>query len=660
MKNLNFKIVSVLFVVLLFSGSIAEPPPSGWKPALSVTANGGKSLVYANPGDIITFEIKWLNGLESKLTGPKYYKLDGNSVKWTDGHKWTATPGVHCLRYHVRYDHSSGSTYHNTEWVVIVVSGGTDPNAFRHPGLDVTAAELDRIRHNSAIAGHPMESGLASLKSHIHSSNNPDEKDFLSQSSHAKDTSDFADGNAKFGDARVWQRDGDVVNSLALYWAVTGEQKYADKAIEFLNSWATVNKSMRTNYRDHYTYLNTTHFYERFVQAAELLKYYKGKDGKGSGWKADDVKNFDKWFREVYAPLSLAWPGHGHSVWNAQNQNLNVNKARMMAGIYLNDTTLFKDGYNRMFIKKAFYTGHVGDNTEIHGVAGITYVEQAIGTKDSPGEMMEINRGSETKADYGHANMCLGAIHSMLDLVWHQRGYLKYFTYDDVNFPYAKEYNNFDKPYDFYGLKIRDDAKPRFIYNTEWLTRASLSDAGNVDAILAGSSSKGATRTKYNQKVTIKYGNVGSSWMVYNHYKYRTNNSYTLPAKYVEYVDNGGSGGYRDVLLHADLNKDWVSPDTVKDGAVAIIEINNNTAFSNVNTGFVEAVNSFGKLTITVNGAVKAASIKLYAVNGRLIKKIVVTKNTKKKISINNLNRGVYLIRYFNRGLSETRKIVIR
>ena len=266
-----------------------------------------------------------------------------------------------------------------------------------------------------------------------------------------------------------------------------------------------------SNNIDVYPYLHYTNRFDAWIQAAELLKYYKGHGG--SGWNKSDVAKFDKYVRNVMVPMTLAWAGNFGSLYATQNQPLNVEKARMMAGIYLNDEALFQNGYDWMFESNI---GNRYGSLKYKGVLEKNYVsifEMSFGPE---GEVMGINR------DEGHMNMCVGTIQKVADILWHQKGYVE--------------------GYDIYDLKVGDDKTPRFFQSIGWLSKAAL---------------EGGAKTSNIGNVTIGKGKLLNFEQIYNHYHYRLKDQYVLPSSFIKYVREQrekGNGGI-DALLHADLDK---------------------------------------------------------------------------------------------------------
>ncbi len=517
---------------------------------VNLTANGGKTVVYAEPDDEITFEIS------ENIPGPttrNVFFLDYVNINWQDGHKWKATPGIHMVRRYIRWlantptsvveDNDATQDFMH-KWVVIIVEdpNGVNLDEFRHPGLEATASQLEQIQQNVLINGHPMRTAWQSFRNTANG--------YLNYTPNGMDTLNMAGFNKVY--RNQWDKDGKALYRLSLAWAISGDNRYADKAIEILNDWSYKNKALRTTYTSQYAFLHQTHCYGLWINGAELLRYYKGKNNVSSGWSDVDIAQWDKYFREVFAPMTMGWGGHGNGVWGGQNQNLNVYKSRMMAAIHANNRGMFDAASYLMFTNQRAFA----ENQAVHGKATITYVEQSIGSVNHFGEVMEISRNDVTKPDWGHASMCTSTITQMANFLWHQKGYIN--------------------ENDFYGLVIDNNPKPRLLHMIDWLTDFSItggpytkqqfeSDGDAVNSIgTIVTNGTGAIRSKYNQKVIARTDRY-TAWaqQYYNHYNYVMGNVNPISVGWANVAQNGG-GSVNDRLLFSRLNDGWVDPDTLK------------------------------------------------------------------------------------------------
>ncbi|RAJ87705.1 alginate lyase [Chitinophaga dinghuensis] len=137
------------------------------------------------------------------------------------------------------------------------------------------------------------------------------------------------------------RKDAELVYALTLAWAHTGKAEYAQKAIGILNGWAYTFKNYdlldaATNQRQ--PGLEASWTSPGFVAAAEILRYYK-VNGKGSGWKEADIAQFKTYLHTVVENYINKMPVYNNN-WNASQ-----GYAKMAAGIFMDSTALYQEGY---------------------------------------------------------------------------------------------------------------------------------------------------------------------------------------------------------------------------------------------------------------------------------------------------------------------------
>jgi len=90
---------------------------------------------------------------------------------------------------------------------------------------------------------------------------------------------------------RLMEADAQAAYSTALAYQITGEAVYADKAIELIDGWASVNKELA----DKDGPLVSAYLGVGIIQAAELIKSYPG-------WHTDNHDRFVRWMTSVCLP----------------------------------------------------------------------------------------------------------------------------------------------------------------------------------------------------------------------------------------------------------------------------------------------------------------------------------------------------------------------
>ncbi|WP_268224525.1 alginate lyase family protein [Sinomicrobium oceani] len=122
------------------------------------------------------------------------------------------------------------------------------------------------------------------------------------------------------------QTDAIGAYSCALVWALTGQSRYADRALYFLKGWATVNK----RYSEMDGSLVMSYSGTALLFAANLLKDYEE-------WNAEDRQQFEWWTRHVFrdAANSIRFRNNNSGDWSRF--------ASLLADVYLEDTADFEE-----------------------------------------------------------------------------------------------------------------------------------------------------------------------------------------------------------------------------------------------------------------------------------------------------------------------------
>jgi hypothetical protein len=261
---------------------------------------------------------------------------------------------------------------------------------FVHPGIYTTAAELEFIRKKLAENAEPWTSAMEPLRKAAD----------LNMPIHA-DAEVNADMDHYMGG------DSQRAYALALYWALTGDQAYADRAIEILNTWSSTLKRILVAKKPSEEMLTcgwNAHF---LANAAELLKHYTPPGGQPSGWKEEDIAKFRT---NILAPMvEVLRPGK-------PNHNGNWNAAIMTSlaaiAVFNDDRELFDHAIDMFWGRyappeKGLNVGHLA-----------AYIYPS-------------GQSQESDRDYGHVQMGLSFYASMCEIAWNQ-GIDLYSAYDNL------------------------------------------------------------------------------------------------------------------------------------------------------------------------------------------------------------------------------------
>ncbi|HVM61327.1 MAG TPA: choice-of-anchor tandem repeat GloVer-containing protein [Verrucomicrobiae bacterium] len=240
---------------------------------------------------------------------------------------------------------------------------------FIHPGIYHSQADLDRMKSMVASNTQPWASGY-----YVFSTNE------FSQSSYG--------GSGPFGFATAG-RNPDVnrtaldQNSVAAYdlalrWYITGNQAYANKAIQILDGWS----GLLTNLTGTDVRLLAALDGTKLINSAEILRY------TGSGWT--NYNRFGTMMLNVFYPICKDFSGDGG--WSSSSMEF-----VMSLGIFLDNEAMFDSAVN------AFKYGPAVDCS-----GAVTNYIQAQGWN------------YETSRDLDHSQLGIGLLAENAEIAWKQ------------------------------------------------------------------------------------------------------------------------------------------------------------------------------------------------------------------------------------------------
>jgi hypothetical protein len=138
------------------------------------------------------------------------------------------------------------------------------------------------------------------------------------------------------------RKDAILAYALALRWAKTGNITYAQQAIAILNGWSYTFKqyAVLAGNTPQQPSLEASWTTPSFVAAAEILRYYKA-NGQASGWTEADINQFKAYIDLVKNTYIVNTPATFNNNWNAS-----AGYARMAIGIFLDNVSVYQNGYN--------------------------------------------------------------------------------------------------------------------------------------------------------------------------------------------------------------------------------------------------------------------------------------------------------------------------
>lgn len=156
---------------------------------------------------------------------------------------------------------------------------------FQHPGVLVGNQQLAFVKGKMDAGAEPWKSAFADLQSSKYAA--PDWKPRPRANVECGSSSNPNNGCSDERD------DAMAAYADALQWALTRDQRYADKAIEIMDAWSAVIQEHTNSNAP----LQTGWSGNNWSRAAELIRY------SGAGWSAASIDRFATMLRTVYVPL---------------------------------------------------------------------------------------------------------------------------------------------------------------------------------------------------------------------------------------------------------------------------------------------------------------------------------------------------------------------
>ncbi|MFG6459353.1 LamG-like jellyroll fold domain-containing protein [Roseateles sp. BYS96W] len=275
----------------------------------------------------------------------------------------------------------------------------TTARTFVHPGLLHTEADFARMREKVAAQAQPWLDGWTALQSSGRSQLGGVPRP-LATVVRGGDGSNFA--QLYIDIARSYQ--------LALRWKVSGDTRYADRAVVFLNAWSSTLTSITGNAD---RYLAAGIYGWQFANAAEIMRTYPG-------WAASDFKRFQQMMLEVFYPLSSRFlREHNDAV--ITNYWANWDQCAMACVLAVGVLCDREDLYD----EATHYYRHGQGNGA--GLQAVYHVH--------PGYL---GQAQESGRDQGHATLGVGLAGAFMEMAWNQGD--DFYSYDNRRYLSGVEY----------------------------------------------------------------------------------------------------------------------------------------------------------------------------------------------------------------------------
>jgi len=171
------------------------------------------------------------------------------------------------------------------------------PKPFIHPGISQQRADLDLMKKRVLAGEQPWKGAFDRILKSARLDFDPKPFTHVIRGSY---------GSPAIGGSELSSGAGQAYN-LSILWYVTGERKYADKAIEIINAWS----ARLWDFDDNDAKLLAGWTGHVFCNAAEILKY------SNSGWQQKDITQFKHMLLSAYYPLITGFFPEANGNWDA-------------------------------------------------------------------------------------------------------------------------------------------------------------------------------------------------------------------------------------------------------------------------------------------------------------------------------------------------------
>ncbi len=264
---------------------------------------------------------------------------------------------------------------------------------FQHPGLLVTEDSFTRIRAAIKAGQQPWTNWWNTLCTDHYDT--LDTKPFPLEGVYRADNSH---NNLYVDIWRAW--------SMTLRWKLSDPQdnRYADKAVEFLDAWASTLKVVGTvppgsTAPDDHTFIILAGIQgHQLAQIGEVLRTYPG-------WPADSLKRFQDMLKTVFASVSSWFLSDGR-IGSHANWDMASMVGAMAIGIFCDDADLYRLACDCYAANNRGTLRNFGNGSALHGVYYL-----------HPGHF---GQWEESGRDQGHSTLGMSLGGDVMEMAWNQ------------------------------------------------------------------------------------------------------------------------------------------------------------------------------------------------------------------------------------------------
>jgi hypothetical protein len=248
---------------------------------------------------------------------------------------------------------------------------------FVHPGMLFTQADLDHMKLRVAAKQSPEINEWNNLQANPTASLN-----YSTTFYPIVYRNDPVHGNT--GNTSLYYSASAALMN-AIEWYISGNQAYADHAIQILNGWAY----NLTSIQGHDAQLAASIYGYKLLNAAEIIRY------SNAGWSSADIGKFTDMMTNVFYPLTSTY-GQVNGGWANGNWDAVDIVFNMSFGVWTDNQDIYNQAVD-------YYKNGAGNGTVMH------YIQ------NDDGEVQESGR------DQGHTQDGLAGLAEAAQIGWNQR-----------------------------------------------------------------------------------------------------------------------------------------------------------------------------------------------------------------------------------------------
>ncbi|MCW2917132.1 MAG: hypothetical protein JWN52_5200 [Actinomycetia bacterium] len=261
--------------------------------------------------------------------------------------------------------------------------------AFKHPGVLLGTSQLNLVRKKVLAGAQPWKSAYDAMRKSSYAS--------LTWTAKARANVECGSKSNPNNGCSDERNDALAAYTDSLIWSISGDSRYAKKAIQIMDAWSgTIKQHTNSN-----APLQTGWAGASFARAGEIIRYSK------AGWSTARVNRFATMLRTVYLPTVIKGAATKNGNWE-----LIMTDAAIGISVFLNDHASFNTAVAtwRKRLPEYFYLKSDGALPKVP--AGIVGKAATINYWQGQSTFVD-GLGQETCRDFGHTGWGLdAAIHT--------------------------------------------------------------------------------------------------------------------------------------------------------------------------------------------------------------------------------------------------------